>query len=601
MELGQIDHYDVLVVSEGTAEADRARERMEETVRSSVVLAIPAAALIAGLVASSTSVTLGAIGGLLLFGNALCTVLTQRAIRRASLRVPNPCTSEAIRAPSTAVAVLAFVYFAHPLPGWLVCLPVVGLLATSLRGSWRLITVYGLGLIASGILAVLGAAPLSVVLCASTCLGLGAFFVSGSIRLEAERAKLNDIIDEVVQREREHGHAVLSAQRSSRLASVGQLAAGIAHEINNPLTYLISNIEYILEFDSKLARHQSPEDHHAIIDSGQDALEGAHRVRRIVHGIKLFARLDKEVQVADVDVNEILESSLDMARNEIRHKAELRTDFAEQLPKVRGDRGRLGQVFINLLINAAQAIPSDSDAEHAITVETVFDEEGFIAISIADTGTGIPPEKMSQIFEPFYTSKPVGEGTGLGLPIVHGIVSDAGGHINVESEVGKGTTFTVRLPTTADLTEELERTSEYSAPKEEGPKRILIIDDEPLVAKSLARMVKEAESTAVGGGDEALEVLRKNASFDVVFCDLMMPGLSGPKLYETIEREFPHLAARIIFITGGVFSDVTQSFLDQNQAHCLYKPFSIDSVRVAMTALSERTEPNSVPQSKTAY
>ncbi len=572
-------------------------EGMPETVRSSIVLAAPTALLLGVIIAHAPEpVVLGIVGALLWTSHAVCSLITARVFRRET-GAAKTYPSEAARVGLTLVLTPLFVYLADPMPGWIIALPGLAILAAGLRGLLRNLTIVGLSGVTCIIIAALGTDTSTILLCLACCASVGGVCVSNRRYLEAQEAKLSTIVDEVVKREREHGKAVLSAQRSSRLASVGQLAAGIAHEINNPLTYVISNLEYILEFEPQLARHLKAEDHHAIVDSGQDALEGAHRVRRIVHGIKLFARLDKEVQVSDVSVNEILESSLDMARNEIRHRATLRTDFAEELPKVRGDKGRLGQVFINLLINAAQAIPAESDEEHTITVETVLDDDGFIAVSIRDTGMGIAREKMSQIFEPFYTSKPVGEGTGLGLPIVHGIVSDAGGHIDVASEVGKGTTFTVRLPTSPDSAEELERTSEYATPAAERPSKILIIDDEPLVAKSLARMMKEAESTVVGGGDAALGALRDDADFDVVFCDLMMPGLSGPKFYEVLEDEFPHLAKRVIFITGGVFSDVTQSFLDQSQAHCLYKPFSLDSVRAAMAAVRE---PEPAAHSKSA-
>jgi signal transduction histidine kinase/ActR/RegA family two-component response regulator len=593
MEVNPHPLYDVEVSNVGAASAGRAEEAMEVVVRSSANLAIPSAALIVALVAlSETPAILASIGAVLWVGNALLATLTQRALKRAAQFSPKPCSAELARSPINAVLVLLFVGVAHPLPGWLVSIPAIAFMATTLQGHTRLVGVYGLTASTCVVLAVLGTPPIPIVICAASCVGMGIVLISGSRRLEAGRAQLNEIIDDVVQREREHGKALLSAQRSSRLASVGQLAAGIAHEINNPLTYVISNLEHILEFEPKLASQLAATDRHAIVDSAQDALEGAHRVRRIVHGIKLFARLDREVNITDINVNEVLESSLDMARNEIRHRATLETDFADQLPFVKADKSRLGQVFINLLINAAQALPAEPEAgtKHTITVATGQCEEGFLTISITDTGMGIEPEKMSQIFEPFYTSKPVGEGTGLGLPIVHGIVSDVGGHIDVTSEVGKGTTFSVHLPTSRDVAEEQERTAEYSAPKEASPGKILIIDDEALVAKSLARMIKGANSTAVGGGHEALAVLAEDCDFDVLFCDLMMPGLSGPKFYERLLEEYPNLAKRVIFITGGVFSDVTQSFLDNSQARCLYKPFSLDSVREAIAGIQRDNE-----------
>ena len=590
--------YNASVLNVAAADAGRAVEAMEDAVRTSRNLALPCAALIISFVyLSDVPLILGSIGAALWVGNAILVTLTKRVLSRGQAS-PKPCLPQRLRSPVNSVLVLAFVAFAHPLPGWLLSVPVIALMAATLQGQMRQAAIYTMAAATCIVLAALGTPPSEIVICAACCIGMGVGLISSRTSLEAGRAKLTLMINEAVQREREHGRALLYAQRSSRLASVGQLAAGIAHEINNPLTYVISNLEYILELESKLAGELAKADRDAIVDSAQDALEGAHRVRRIVHGIKLFARLDREVHVTDIDVNEVLESSLDMARNEIRHRATLVTDFADQLPPVKADKGRLGQVFINLLINAAQALPADSDAEteHTITVATVLDEDGYIMISIADTGAGIEPEKMSQIFEPFYTSKPIGEGTGLGLPIVHGIVSDAGGHIDVTSDVGKGTTFSVHLPIVSEAVEELEQTNEYATPKKDEVGRILIIDDEVLVAKSLARMLKKADTTAVVGGQEALTLLREDANFDVLFCDLMMPGISGPKFYEVLEDEFPKLAGRVIFITGGVFSDVTQDFLDKSQARCLYKPFSLDSVREAIAGVRSDNETSTVHQ-----
>ncbi len=565
---------------------------MGDVVALSTHVAIPTAALILGLVllADKPSV-LAMVGATLWVWNGALSWHTHHSLQVSMGMDSKRSLGEAWRHPMNVVLVLLFVWVAAPIAGWLIVIPVIALMGASLTGDARKMGVHGLTALCCVVLGLHGVPPQQILICAASCVGIGVVLLACNSRLGEGRAQLGEVIEDVVAREREHGKALLSAQRSSRLASVGQLAAGVAHEINNPLTYIISNMEYILEYERKLMECLPKEDAQPLIESAQDVLEGAHRVRRIVHGIKLFARLDQEVQIAAVDVNEVLASSLDMARNEIRHRATLVTDFAEQLPTIQADKGRLGQVFINLLINASQALPDEPESGHeqTITVSTSLDEEGFIVATVADTGVGIETEKMSQIFEPFYTSKPVGEGTGLGLPIVHGIVSDLGGHIHVSSKVGVGTTFSVHLPTSADGDEELERTSEYAAaPKEEPPGRILIIDDEALVAKSLARIIKDADSTAVNGGESALALLREDSDFDVLFCDLMMPGLSGPKFYEVLQAEFPQLAKRVIFITGGVFSDVTQTFLDESPVSCLYKPFSLVDVKKAIARLPGR-------------
>ncbi len=565
---------------------------MGDVVALSRHVALPSAALILGLVLlADKPFLLAVVGGTLCGWNGLLSWLTHRSLHTSMGMDSRQSLGETLRHPMNVVLVLLFVWVAKPVPGWLIVIPVIALMGASLDVNARQIGVHGLIAMCCVLLGLLGVPPREILICAASCVGVGVVLLACNSRLHEGRAQLDEIIEDVVQREREHGNALLSAQRSSRLASVGQLAAGVAHEINNPLTYIISNMEYMLECEPKINEFLPTEDSRPLIDSAQDALEGAHRVRRIVHGIKLFARLDQDVQITAVDVNEVLASSLDMARNEIRHRATLVTDFTEQLPTVPADKGRLGQVFINLLINASQALPAESESGHeqTITVSTSLDEEGFVVASIADTGVGIETEKMSQIFEPFYTSKPVGEGTGLGLPIVHGIVSDLGGHIHVHSEVGVGTTFSVHLPTSAENEEELEQTSEYTtAPQEDTPERILIIDDEALVAKSLARMIKGADSTAVNSGESALALLRDDNDFDVLFCDLMMPGLSGPKFYEALQTEFPQLTNRVIFITGGVFSDVIQAFLDESPVSCLYKPFSLADVKKAIARLPER-------------
>jgi PAS domain S-box-containing protein len=229
---------------------------------------------------------------------------------------------------------------------------------------------------------------------------------------------------------------------ADRMASVGLLAAGVAHEINNPLAYVIANLGYLGEALSRT----SP----GIADSGsevddvlKEAHQGCERIKQIVRDLKTFSRED-DAPSKPLKVRGVIESAINMAWNEIRHRARLVKDFAD-VPPVLAKESRLGQVFLNLLVNAAQAIPEGAIDGNEIRV-TVRSEAGRVLVEVRDTGCGIPAETLPRIFDPLFTTKPVGVGTGLGLSISHSIVTGMGGEISVRSEVGKGTTFIVSLP-----------------------------------------------------------------------------------------------------------------------------------------------------------
>ncbi|HLM47635.1 MAG TPA: ATP-binding protein, partial [Myxococcaceae bacterium] len=229
---------------------------------------------------------------------------------------------------------------------------------------------------------------------------------------------------------------------ADRLATVGRLAAGVAHEINNPLAFVLSNLTYLHEElirDEPLTPHQRRE----MLSAVADAYEGAGRVRLIAQELKTLSRQDEGERSA-VDMGAVVHSAVKMASLETRHRAQVVEEY-QALPLVMGNPARLGQVFLNLLINAAQAIPPGSPDQHRIRVAGRADAE-HVTVEVSDTGKGIPPEMLERIFDPFFTTKPAGEGTGLGLSISHSIITSLGGTIDVESQVGKGTTFRVTLP-----------------------------------------------------------------------------------------------------------------------------------------------------------
>lgn len=374
---------------------------------------------------------------------------------------------------------------------------------------------------------------------------------------------------------------------ADRMASVGTLAAGVAHELNNPLAYVINNLKLSRE---ELDGELNPERLELLKLQLEEASHGARRMRDILKDLRTFAR-GEESRDADVDVNEVLVSCVSMCWNEIRHRARLEKKLG-QVPKVRIDPSRLGQVFLNLLINAAQAVDEGRAADNQITVAT-REDDGFVVIAVRDTGRGIAAEDMPRIFDPFFTTKAPQEGSGLGLSICQNIVTRAGGRIDVESVRGEGTTFTVRLPalqTPSALTPK-PPSGRPKARAPSGPAKVLVIDDEELVGRSIRRALRRHDVQVVTTGRDAIRLLTAQPApdIDIVFCDLMMPELSGMDVFEAVERANPTMAERFVFMTGGAFTPRARRFLETTRNECLEKPFDLSEVReLTQRALSKR-------------
>jgi len=231
---------------------------------------------------------------------------------------------------------------------------------------------------------------------------------------------------------------------AGRLASLGQLAAGVGHEINNPLSYVISNLNFLHKELSRLRPVLPEPSSQELLEVVTEARDGAERVRIIVRDLKMLAR-PEEGSIGPVDLAEVVSKSIKLVSREFYQRARVVEDCG-QLPPVRGNAQRLGQVFLNLLINAAHSIPRGREEENEIRVVARLSGPDRVAVEVRDTGAGIPPEHLSCIFDPFFTTKPVGEGTGLGLWVCHSIIAACGGELRVESEVGRGTTFHIVLP-----------------------------------------------------------------------------------------------------------------------------------------------------------
>ncbi len=375
-----------------------------------------------------------------------------------------------------------------------------------------------------------------------------------------------------------------SLQKADRLASVGSLAAGVAHEINNPLAYVLANLELLGEDLSQLDLPASSGFDQTITRTLQEAAEGANRVRRIVRDLKSFARADDEV-LQSVDVHEVLDAAVDIADNEIRHRARLEKDYGD-IPPVLGAPGRLTQVFLNLLVNAAHAIPEEAYGDQFIRVSS-RSERGYVFIDISDTGSGIPEDIVDRIFDPFFTTKAQGMGTGLGLSICHGIITGIGGEIKVQSQVGEGSTFTLMLPA-AEVP--VMRRRDPSRPHEVAntePLRILVVDDEPSIGAGIKRALGGHNVEVAGSGREAIDACEQG-DFDLVLCDVMMPDVSGMDVFDHIHEIRPEFSKRFVFMTGGAFTPKAREFLEAVPNEHIEKPFSIRELR---TLVSKRATP----------
>lgn len=398
---------------------------------------------------------------------------------------------------------------------------------------------------------------------------------------QGERA-LFTILEDITQQRQLQA----SLQQADRLASVGSMAAGVAHEINNPLAYAITNLELMQEALAGAGAGLDAELRGRLSQILDDALDGSERVRRIVGDLKRFSRTEDDEPDDAVDVHAVLDVAVDISRSEIKHRATLVRAF-DEVSAVRGNEGRLTQVFVNLLVNAAHAIPEENE-DGRIELSTAQGEDGSVDVVIRDNGNGIPSEIIDRIFDPFFTTKPQGMGTGLGLSICHGIVTRLGGTLAVESRVGVGTEVTVSLPADPEAVAAVARTAARVPPSDTPAMRILVIDDEPLVCEGIKRALRSHDVTVTSSGRDAVE-LCESGDYDLVLCDVMMPEVSGMDVYSRVRRERPEVAQRFVFMTGGAFTPSARAFLESVDNEQIIKPFSLRDLRSLVARRGEST------------
>ena len=371
-------------------------------------------------------------------------------------------------------------------------------------------------------------------------------------------------------------------QQTERLAAVGSLAAGVAHQLNNPLAYVLANINFLAEDLPAFLREVAPrmttpqnERLAELLSAMSDAREGAERVARIVRDLRTFSRMEDERRER-VEVHTLLDSACSVVESELRSRGRLVKVFDVVSP-VEANPSRLAQVFLNLLLNAAHAIREGSPSRNEICVRTFTDEEGMVVVEISDTGIGMSPAVQARIFDPFFTLKPPGEGTGLGLTSALTMVHAAGGTITVESAEGRGATFRVKLPAAVKSS---TRDLASSPPEGELKTRMLIVDDELTLLSSLRRALgREIDVVLASSAKEALAIIEQDDRFDVVLCDIMMPDVTGIELFERVSSDFPALRDRFVFMTGGAFSATMQQFIDKTELPRLEKPFDVRDLR----------------------
>ncbi|MCC6752103.1 MAG: response regulator [Deltaproteobacteria bacterium] len=395
--------------------------------------------------------------------------------------------------------------------------------------------------------------------------------------------------------------------QADRLTTMGTLAASVAHEINNPLSFVLCNIQTISEelpelteamrrCHRALCSHTDPDTVRDLLGAGEefftperlgdvaervgDALSGTLRIREIARGLGTFSRVER-TELAPVSLHQAIEHAITLAFNEIKYRARLVKDLGSP-PMVLASDGKLSQVFLNLLLNAAHAIDEGRVEQNEIRIRTWTEGDEVLA-EVSDTGKGIANEHRGKIFEPFFTTKGVGAGTGLGLSICRAIITGFGGEIGFTSELGQRTRFRIRLARAPD---------DWRAPHEAEPEktraqptirgRILVVDDEAGVRAAIVRILQgEHEVLTASCGQEAQALLRRDRGFDLVYCDLMMPAMSGMELHAWLAAEDAALARHVVFVTGGAFTPGASEYLAKVGNLRVDKPFDrVDFVKL---------------------
>lgn len=451
------------------------------------------------------------------------------------------------------------------------------------------------------LIALANEAPLVVLTGGSTSSGTSAIQAGADDFLrkdELNPALLRRAIGYAISRSHRRAIAALNTE----LESMTRMAASVAHEINNPVAIISGGVEMI-GMRCELLRHQLtlfPDTPPAIRDLAENLLNEVDdvvrrnlscvdRIKTVVASLDAFARPDSR-SLATLQIGEVLEHARHLAEHQTRWQSTVALQI-EPLPPLVGVREKLLRVFLNLLSNAAQARPEEASAPTAVTVRARALDQ-MIVVDVIDNGTGIDAAAMPHIFDAFFTTRSDESAAGLGLSTARELVEQHGGTIEADSIVGHGTTVRVKLPIDNGLepfappaVDAASAQAEEHAPPAEATRRrrVLLIDDEPLLRSVTTQLLEiDFDVETASDGDEALERLRHDAAFDVVICDLMMPNLDGPALFDALGKFAPMLRERMVFMTGGAFTERAQTFLKTQPVAVLQKPFRRDDLLAAI-------------------
>ena len=404
---------------------------------------------------------------------------------------------------------------------------------------------------------------------------------SGENVLDGIAVGLNMLAEEIEKQAENERELRRRATQSERLVLLGQLAAGVAHEVNNPATFVLLNLKELEELLPKSGALDASIGEEARTRV-RDAILGVERIAGVVRDLQSFARLDAPEPTV-IAIGEVVEEAARLVGREVGYRARLSLDVAPEA-RVRGSHARLCQVLTNLLLNAAQAIPEGAPKTHSVEV-TVRDEPPDVVLRVRDTGGGMPEEIRARIFEPFFTSKARERGMGLGLSISQEIIRQHGGSLSCQSDLGRGTTFEIRLPRAEQPPTPREERVHTPSPAPSSRRRVLVVDDEPAITATLGRVLsRHCDVVTAGSGGDAIAILTNDERWDAIVCDLMMPEVDGVAVHAWLAEHRPALARRFVCSSGGAFTGRSSAFLERFEGPVVHKP----STRAEILAAIDR-------------
>jgi len=412
-------------------------------------------------------------------------------------------------------------------------------------------------------------------------LAAGAGFLTGvaAYRTMGLRVRLRDK-ESVLQQTRERlDQATEKLIQAEKLSALGELVAGVAHEINNPLAGILGYAQLMMRMD------RSPEDRNRV----RRICAEAERVGRIVRNLLTFARKHPP-EKKFTSLNEVIIKTIELKAYHLRvNQIHVETDLAADLPKTMLDPHQIQQVILNLINNAEQAM---LEAGKGGTIRVSTRRVGArVEALVADSGPGVPAEVQTRIFEPFFTTKPEGKGTGLGLALSYGIAREHGGQIRLESR-DEGATFVLEIPVLEETRS--DGAAQVTAPLAPSPHlRVLAIDDETTILGFLAELLSRAGHRVETASDvtQALSKIRSHR-YDLIISDMKMPGGTGRDIYEAIVLRAPELARRVVFTTGDGANRDTIAFVRENGCQMLLKPYELEQLESVIAMAAQSTRPS---------